>query len=182
MRTKHVFKDMKPNDKDFNAADAVQDAFHWIVNDFAKYKCRLPSGSNQRETKCRCTGFLAEDANSQKAMYLAEYLVHYAKMKRETRRELLYEWAKVAKVVQAADSGNKKTPYLLPGITVDDDEEHPMICRNALQRLLNEGRRSWTSAMKGPLVDGRLGKTGVNSSKGLANIEIYNSLNLFSLN
>ncbi len=33
--------------------------------------------------------------------------------------------------------------------------------------------------MKGPLVDGRLGKTGVNSSKGLANIEVYNSLNLF---
>ena len=179
MRNHHVFKHMKPNDKDFNTADAVQDAYHWIINDFAPYKCRLPSGSNQRETKCRCIGFLGEDENTPKAMYLAEYLIHYAKMKRDTRRELLYEWAKVARVVMAGDSRNNKTPFMLPGITVGEDEQHPMICRNALQQLLHVGRKQWDTAMKGPQIDKRLGKTGVDSSKGFSNIEIYHSLNLF---
>ena len=103
----HVLFKIKPKSKDFSAADAVDQCFHWIVNDFTPHNCRLLLGTNQRVTNCTCIGFLQEEGNSAKAMQVGEYLVHYAKLNRETKRELMYEWAKVASVLASVDPGNK---------------------------------------------------------------------------
>ena len=175
----HILQTINPKEKDFNAADAVDQCYHWIVNVFAPLKCRAPAGTNERITKCACIGFLQDDQHSRKAMQVAGYLVHYAKLKRETKRELMYEWAKVASVLSSMDPG-KKTVFILPGIPSEANEPPPRICRNAIQGLLNEGRMSWDTAMRGPgYTDARVGRTGINSSRGKANIEIYCSLNLF---
>ena len=89
MRGKHVLKGMKPHDKNFSTQDAINNAYHWLINDFAVHNCRLPSGTNQKVTNCRCTRFLSEADNTEMAMSLAEYLIHYAKMKEETKSNKL---------------------------------------------------------------------------------------------
>ena len=127
----HILKSIKPKEKNFSATEAVYDAHQRIVHEFAVQNCRLPSGSNQYRTKCRCVGFLAEAANTRKVMMVAEYLVHYAKMNRDMKRELMYEWSKVASVVLAMDMNNP-TPYMLPGVAAEPDNPIPMICHNAL--------------------------------------------------
>ena len=91
---KHIITTIKPKDKNFSAADAVHDAHQWIMEDFAPNCCRQPSGSNQWFTKCTCMQFLAEEENTRTSMYLAEYLVRFAGMNRDVKRDLLYEWAK----------------------------------------------------------------------------------------
>ena len=63
--------------------------YDWIRNDFATKKCRQPLGSNQKYTNCTCLNFLADENNSRKAMYLAEYLVRYTGMTRDVKRDLL---------------------------------------------------------------------------------------------
>ena len=175
----HILKTIHPEEKNFSAADAVHEAHEWIVNEFAPQNCRLPSGSNGRSTNCTCVGFLAEAGNTRKAMLVAEYLVHYAKMNRDMTRELMYEWAKVASVLLTINPQNR-TPYMLPGIAAEPDDPIPMICRNALQGLLNEGRKSWKTAMLGPaFIHAGIGRTGDDSSRGKHNLEIYYSLNIF---
>ena len=110
---------------------------------------------------------------------VAEYLVHYAKMNRDMKRELMYEWSKVASVLLAIDITNP-TPYMLPGVAAEPDNPIPMICRNALQGLLNEGRKGWKTAMEGPsFIHSGIGRTGDESSRGKANSEIYRSLHIF---
>ena len=177
----HILKTVKPKAKDFNAVDAVEEILDWIVKTLAPQKCRQPTGSSQLVTNCRCLGFLELEDNERKALHVAEYLVHYAKMKRETKKELLYEWNKVAATIQSVSPGTKLS-FMVPGLPTPgvDDEPNPMICKNALLNLLNEGRGSWETALKGPQVmDKRVGKYGPDSCKGKANIEIYMSLNNF---
>ena len=175
----HVLRTIKPKDKNFNAADAVSEVYDWIRNDFATKNCRRPSGSNQNFTNCSCLHFLADENNSRQGMYLAEYLVRYAGMTRDVKRDLLYEWAKVASVLLSIDPENK-LPYMLPGIPANGDDPQQMICRNALLGLLNEGMKSWKTAMKGPtFIHGSTGKKGIDSGRGKPNIEVNASLNLF---
>jgi len=178
MSTKHILSTIKPKDKNFSAADAVNAVHEWLVEDFAlRRNCRQPSGSNQRYTRCTCMTFLAEEENRRTSLFVAEYLVRYAGMTREVKRDLLYEWAKVASLVQSIDPNND-TPYMLPGIPVADGQF--MICRNALLNLLSEGRKSWKTAMKGPtFIHGGVGKTGVESGRGKNNLEVYESLTIF---
>eukprot|EP00957_Ditylum_brightwellii_P150523 11461648-Ditylum_brightwellii.AAC.1 len=132
----HILKTIKPNDQDSCAADAIDKCYHWIINDFAPYNCRLPSGTNQQETKCRCARFLLKAENIWKAMYLPKYLVHYAKMKHNMKRELMFERVEVASVLQLVNKNNK-TLYMVPRIPTEEDEPHLIICCNDLQRLLN---------------------------------------------
>ena len=175
----HIIKTIKPKAKDFSAADAVDECFHWIVNSFAPEPCRQPSGTSQLVTNCNCARFL--ETNARKAMQVAEYLVHYAGMKRETKKEILHEWAKVSATIESVCPGNKLS-YMVPGLPIAGAEEaaNPMICRNALLGLLNEGRKSWRSAMQGPgIIDRRTGMKEDESSRGKANVEIYASLNQF---
>ena len=112
-------------------------------------------------------------------MMVAEYLVHYAKMNRDMKRELMFEWNKVVSVVLAMDMNNP-TPYMLPGVAAEPDNPIPMICRNALQGLLNEGRKGLNTAMEGlSFIHSGIGRTGDESSRGKANLEIYRSLHTF---
>ena len=177
---KHVLTTIKPKDKkNFSAPESVQEAYEWITKEFAPKNCRQPSGSNQLVTKCTCVTFLADAQNTTAAMYAAEYLVRYAGMVRNVRRDLLYEWAKVASVLLSMDR-TLTLLYLLPGIPVGEGEQQWMICRNALLSFLNEGRKSWKSAMTGPaFVHSGIGKNGILSGRGKANIEVYQSLNIF---
>ena len=177
---KHILTTIKPKDKkNFVAAESVLEAYEWITKEFAPKNCKQPSGSNQLYTKCTCVTFLADEQNSGVAMYIGEYLVRYAGMVREERRNLLYEWAKVASVLLSMDSNNKFV-YMLPGIPVGEGEPQRMICRNALLGLLNEGKKSWRSAMKGPdFIHAGKGKKDILSGRGKANVEAYQSLKLF---
>ena len=136
----HILKTVKPHAKDFNAADTVNEIYDWVVNTLAPQQCRQPSGSSQLVTNCNCLGFLHLERHERKALYIAEYLVHYAKMKRETKKELLYEWNKVAATIQSVSPGTKLS-FMVPGLPTPgvDDEPNPMICKNALLNLLNEG-------------------------------------------
>ena len=180
MVTPHILKSIKPKDKkNFNAPESVQEAYEWITKEFALKNCRQPSGSNQLVMKCTCVTFLADAQNTTAAMYAAEYLVRYAGMVRNVRRDLLYEWAKVASVLLSMDR-TMTLLYLLPGIPVGEGEQQWMICRNALLSFLNKGRKSWKSAMTGPaFVHSGIGKKGILSGRGKANIEVYQSLNIF---
>ena len=66
-----------------------------------------------------------------------------------------------------------------PGIPVNGDDPQQMICHNTLLGLLNEGRKSWRTAMKGPeFIHGNFGKKGDGGGRGKVNIEVYESLNL----
>ena len=121
--------------------------YHWIVNSFTPDFCRQPSGSSQLVTNCNCDRFLLLESNTRKARQVAEY----AKMKRETKRELLYEWTKVAASIKSVSPG-KKLSLMVPSLPTAgvEDNPNPLICRNALIGVLNEGRKSWKSVMLGP--------------------------------
>ena len=177
---KHILSTIKPKDKEnFNAAESVQEAYEWLTKEFGTKNCRRPAGTNQNFTNCTCVTFLADEQNKDTAMFLAEYLVRYAGMVRNVRRDLMYEWEKVAQMLLANDSSDKLV-YMMPGIPVGAGLAQRLICRNALLGFLNEGRKSWLSAMKGPaFVHAGLGKKGILSGRGKANIEVYESLNTF---
>jgi hypothetical protein len=179
MAKKHILSTIKPKDKNFSAADAVDEVLHWIVTEFAVNNCRQPSGSSQLTTNCTCVRFLANEDNERTAMYLAEYLVRYAGMSMDIKRDLLYDWVKGVAVLVSIDKNNL-TSFMLPGIQLEEDDSHPVICRNALQGLLNEGRKSWKTAMKGPtFIHCNIGKKGIDRGRGKANIEVYISQHLF---
>jgi len=123
--------------------------------------------------------FLQDPIHTGKAMKVAEYMVNFASFKRETKRELLNEWAKVSVFLESLNSTNKMS-YMLPEVRSVEGEESHTICRNAIQGLLNVGRRSWKSAMDDPgRADLKTGRMDLESNKGKANLEIYDSLHIF---
>ena len=139
----HILTTINPKAKDFSAVDAVDECYHWIVNNFAPEPCRQPSGSIKLVTTCNCIRFLLLESNTRKTKQVVKYLVHYAKMKRETKRELIYEWAKVVAPIKSVSLGIKLS-FMVPGLPTSGvvDDPNLLICCSALLGLLNEGRKS----------------------------------------
>ena len=175
----HILKEIHPNTKDFSTAEAVDQCYHWILNQFAPLNCYRPKGLSNRGTQCTCMRFLQEQENTGKAMQVAEYMVHFTSLGREAKRSLLHEWAKVSTYLISLDKTNSKMSYLLPGIRSVEGEEIHRICRNGLQGLLDVGRRSWKTAMEDPgRAEQLTGRKELESNKGKANAEIYDSLHI----
>ena len=81
----------------------MDECYHWIVNEFSPLNCQRPAGLAHRGTKCTCMNFLQEQESTEKAMQLAHYMIHFVSLERETRREVLHEWAKVSLVLKSLD-------------------------------------------------------------------------------
>ena len=180
---------IKPGAKDFSAADAVNASFHWILEDVAVVSnFQQPKGTAKQTTSCTCMlHFLSEPGESDTTMIrlVAEYMVHFAAMKRELKREVVNEWwMKVSALLKSMDESNKTRTYMLPGLPGDKNEVSHKVCRNTIQRLLNLGRRMiWETAAVNPSKsDARLGKLGLESCKqGKNNGDITNMLSLKNL-
>lgn len=176
----HILQVIHPNTKDFDTAEAVDQCYHWILNQFTPLNCYRPKGLSHRRTQCTCMRFLQEQENTGKAMQVAEYMVHFTSLGREAKRSLLHEWAKVSTYLRSLDNTNRKMSYLLPGIRSVQGEAIHRICRNGLQGLLDVGRRSWKTAMEDPgRAEQLTGRMELESNKGKANAEIYDSLHIF---
>ena len=177
----HVLLQMKPKSKDFNEGAALEQCYHWIVTEFAPMKCMRAAGKGHRQTKCGCMNFLQEVENADDTMKVAQYIVLWSTFSAETRRNLLHEWAQVSCLLKRMDPSSNLN-YMIPGIPVREEEESRTICQNGLQGLLNVGRRAWNTAIKsGGKTDPRKGRTGVQSSRGKHNLEVYESLHNFFL-
>lgn len=112
---------------------------------------------------------------------VAEYMVHFAGLKMETKRELINEWTKVSSLLESMDDDENKKTYVLPTLSAstDDVEQETLVCHNAVLGLLNVGRRIWEKSITDPSrPNNNSGRTGVASSRGKANIEIYKSFKI----
>jgi len=177
----HVLKSMKPKDKDFNEAEAIDQCINWIVNDFAKHQCRRPSGATNRLTRCTCMTFLANlplDTNLARAV--ASYMVHWACLNRAIKMELLNEWQKIAEFMELEyPEPRTNRRFMLP--TQGNEGAQHSICGNGLCGLLFVGRKLWkTSRMdKAERVHALAGKSNLESSRGKQMQEVYDSLDTF---
>ena len=173
-------KTIKPKDKLFNKDDAINSCYDWILSEFATWHCRRPPGSSNPDTACNCMMILASSENSALTMQAAKYMVHWAGLSRKMKREIIYEWAKVACSFLSSEVPTDKLVYMLPTLIVP--EKNILICRNGLTGLLDIGRVAWRSAIHDrDKQDPKKDKLGDLSSRGKNIKEIYNSLNVFFL-
>ena len=112
--------------------------------------------------------FLAEPEDEDTAMAVAEYMVKFAGMTLQTKRELILEWLKVSALMESFDPRNKLT-FMMPGLPPSQEgEETITICRNArIINLLNIGRKRFENAqgINVSKPDGKKGRTGTDSNK-----------------
>ena len=177
----HILKSIKPKKKGFNAEHATDECFRYLTETIAVANCRRPKGITNHVTQCTCMRFLAEPEDEDTAMAVAEYMVKFAGMTLQTKRELILEWLKVSALMESFDAGNKLT-FMMPGLPpAQEGEETITICRNAIVNLLNIGRKLFETAQGIDVSkpDGKKGRTGIDSSKGKYYIEIYASLHQF---
>jgi hypothetical protein len=86
-----------------------------------------------------------------------------------TKREVIYEWARVACYLAGEGTAVGKLHYIIPTLTFSADNTL-LICRNGLcGRLLGIGRNAWQTAVNEPnKIYAQKGQTGDMSSKGKA--------------
>jgi hypothetical protein len=177
----HVLKSIKPKVKGFDEAEATDACLRYITEVIAVSNCRRLRGISKQVTKCTCMRFLANPDEEPKAIAVAEYMVRWAGMSLQTKREVVLEWLKVSALLERLDPKNKLT-YMLPGLPPSvEGEEAITICKNATGNLLSIGRKLFATAggLNALKPDGKKGRTGTDSNKGKYYIEIYDSLHDF---
>lgn len=92
----HVLDSIKPTKKDFNQEEAITLCEEWIVNSQSQRTCQRFSGSSHRNTSCGCMFFLQEVHNADIVRAIAAYMVHWAALPRETKRNLIYDWNRIS--------------------------------------------------------------------------------------
>jgi len=79
-------------------------------------------------------------------MMAAQYMVHWAGLSRDTKREVIHEWIKVASYLNGHEvPARGKRMYILPTLTARG--QNYLICKNGVSGLLGIGRVAWNTAL-----------------------------------
>ena len=112
---------------------------------------------------------------------VAHYMVHWAGLNMVTKREVIYESARVASYLAGEGTAVGKLNYIIPTLTFSGDNRL-LICRNGLCGLLGIGRLAWKTAVNEPnKIYAQKGLSGGMSSRGKGYIEINQSMTEFFL-
>ena len=122
----------------------------WNKGQYAPKCCLRASGFSIRNTNCTCMTVLSLPENHGLATMVAHYMVHWADLNTATKREVIYEWARVACYLAGEGTAVGKLHYIIPTLTFSADNTL-LICRNGLcGRLLGIGRNAWQTAVNEP--------------------------------
>ena len=130
---------MKPSAKDFDVTEATSKCKKFLQDDLAPNNCRGPKGTAHYQTKCNCLSFLASDYAADELDGAAKYMVYWKGLKGEAQNALLSEWKRVAPLFTKYSFCCDVLPTV-PGTA--PGYEHCMICLNALQFILDVGRKN----------------------------------------
>ena len=112
---------------------------------------------------------------------VAHYMVHWAGLNMVTKREVIYESARVASYLAGEGTAVGKLNYIIPTLTFSGDNRL-LICRNGLCGLLGIGRLAWKTAVNEPnKIYTQKGLSGGMSSRGKGYIKINQSITEFFL-
>ena len=140
--------------------------------------------NNNVATKCDCVRLFLQKVPPSDITKVADYMIHWASLKRKTKLELLHERKCVADFIEGSkgevvnvaneQSSGIGRSYRIPGAI----RSNHSICRNGLCGLLGVGKDLWRNAMRseGKRVHALKGRTAGSSNRGKEKIEIHQSL------
>ena len=103
---RHILYSIKTKEKNFDKEEAEGLCKGYLTNTLAAGNCTY----NGKKLKCSCLDFLAEDSNAAIPQDIATYIVHWASLHSQSKKELLYQWGRFAAHIE----GTTNLRYLLP--------------------------------------------------------------------